>query len=211
MGTVIIRRSPGTSAQAVRIWVTIDGGVAARLRPKHEVSLTLAAGTYQVQAGLQWSRSHSLELSVPAEGSVAVEVGTPWRLSAFSSTPGSLTLRVVDGQTIPPGYRRQRSDLPPPVFDPAAHRPTGRSRGHSPAQRRLSAFLKRRHPAWGMAFVVAGFLVIPVTTNARPHSGWIRACEQVFSGAAVSILLLSGMFVLGEWAARRDAARERRD
>ncbi len=190
--------------------VTIDGAIAARLRPKHEVSLTLAPGTYQVQARLQWSRSHSLTLSVSEQGSVTVEVGAPWRLSLFSSTPGSLNIRAASGLMSPTGYRRQHSNLTPRVFDPAAHRP-GRSLGQVPAVRWMEAFLKRRHPAWGIALIVAGFSTIPFNSGVHLHPGWIGGLEHNLIGLATPTLFLAGMFVLGEWAAQRDAARERRD
>jgi hypothetical protein len=209
VGTVVIRRGPDTVAMAVHMRVTIDGAVAARLRPKREDCLTLAAGTYQVQAGLHWSRSHVLTLSVPEEGVVAVEVGAPWRLSLFSSTPGSLDIRTVDGRVSSTGYRRQRPAEPPLVFDPTMHPPSGRSSRQVPALRWLAAFLKRRHPAWGVALLVAALVTISVNSELPLQAGWPGLVEHNLIGAAVPLVLLAGMFVLGEWSARRHAARER--
>ena len=201
---MVLRRGPDTVGMLLRMTVTIDGAVAARLRPGREKVLTLAPGTYTVAACLEGSRSHPLELRVDGE-SVVVEIATPWRLNIFSTEPGTVSIRMLPAEDKLLGAHGLLSGVVPEIFDPRAHPPRRRRWALLAADRRLGAFLRRRPRAWGIALLAAGVLSTGFGLGSpRLHQGWSGHLLQVPVGVLNGLLIGAGIVVLATSRARRD-------
>ena len=90
VATIRVRRGTDSAGLFRRMVIEVDGAVVARLRPKGEEIIELAAGRHVVRARMDWTSSAPVEVQLEEGDQVELLTSLPWTaLSDMILSPNS--------------------------------------------------------------------------------------------------------------------------